>query len=112
MTDSPGPSLRVCILAHQCHQAGGLSVGRNVLRALGRVAPGHQYLVTVPADCGYEDICRTMPACDPWVYPRAEGLVTGERLLQFSPSHSQVSPRSEASTSQPPNSTVRARTSS
>jgi len=73
-SDSSGRSLRVCILAHQCHQAGGLSVGRNVLRALARVAPHHRYLVTVPAGRGYEDICRTMPACEAWVYPRRGGL--------------------------------------
>jgi len=75
MTESPQPPLRVCILAHQCHQAGGLSVGRNVLRALGRVAPQHQYLATVPAGRGYEEICQTFPACRAWVYPRKGGLV-------------------------------------
>lgn len=50
-------------------------MGRNVLRALGCVAPMHQYLVTVPAECGYEDICQTMPACDAWVYLRPGPLV-------------------------------------
>ena len=64
MTDSnnqPAPEptgrpLRIAVLAHGLVRAGGLSVGRNMLAALGRVAPQHRYLVTAPSDRGYEAI--------------------------------------------------------
>jgi glycosyltransferase involved in cell wall biosynthesis len=60
-------------LAHALRAAGGLSVGRNMLVALARVAPQHQYQITIPGetDCeevGYEDICDSFPDCQKVVY--------------------------------------------
>ena len=56
---SEGPanqSRRVAILAHNLRAAGGLSVGRNVIAALGRVRPAHRYLLFMPRGVGYEDV--------------------------------------------------------
>lgn len=48
--------LRVAVLAHTLRVAGGLSVGQNLLAGLSRVAPQHDYLISVPTGLGYEDI--------------------------------------------------------
>ncbi|MHC4064288.1 MAG: glycosyltransferase [Planctomycetota bacterium] len=46
--------MRIGILAHGCRAAGGLSVGLNIVSALRRVADEHDYLLVLPAACGYE----------------------------------------------------------
>lgn len=61
-------------MAHQCNDAGGLAVGRNLVTAMGRVAPEHDYVITLPPGRGYEDICRNIPRCRFHVYRRARGL--------------------------------------
>jgi glycosyltransferase involved in cell wall biosynthesis len=66
MTDQATPAaakkaLRIAILAQPLRVAGGLSVGRNLLAALARLAPQHSYFVSIPEQCGYEDILRQMP---------------------------------------------------
>src|SRR5262249_49932759 len=40
---------------HNLCAAGGRSVGLNVVQALRRVADGHDYVFTFPADVGYEN---------------------------------------------------------
>jgi glycosyltransferase involved in cell wall biosynthesis len=55
MTALP-PRLRIAILAHNLRAAGGLSVGRNVIASLARVADGHEYLIFLPGGLGYETI--------------------------------------------------------
>jgi hypothetical protein len=42
-------SMRIAVMAHALHVAGGLSVGQNLIAAFGRVAPGNEYLITIPA---------------------------------------------------------------
>jgi glycosyltransferase involved in cell wall biosynthesis len=87
MTDSnnqpaPEPSgrpLRIAVLAHGLVRAGGLSVGRNMLAALGRVAPQHRYLVTAPSDRGYEAIVGAMPQAELHVFGFRRQLV--KRLM-------------------------------
>lgn len=56
--------MRIAVMAHNLRSAGGLSVGRNIVAALRRVADRHEYCVTLPAGVGYEKIelptrCRT-----------------------------------------------------
>lgn len=46
--------MRIALLAHNLRVAGGLSVGKNLTASLLRVAPRHEYLLTVPANVGYE----------------------------------------------------------
>ncbi len=48
--------MRIVVMAHNLRVAGGLSVGRNVVAALRRVADEHDYLIVMPTDCGYEKI--------------------------------------------------------
>lgn len=48
--------MRIAVLAHQLRVAGGLSVGRNVIAALRRVADQHEYLLVMPTGVGYEEI--------------------------------------------------------
>lgn len=53
--------MRIALLAHALRGGGGISVGRNLIAALGRIAPGERYLVTIPAGLGYEEVCRELP---------------------------------------------------
>lgn len=48
--------MRIAILAHQLRVAGGLSVGRNVIAALRRVADEHEYFLIMPTGVGYEEL--------------------------------------------------------
>ena len=66
--------LRIALLAHGMRVAGGLSVGKNLIAALGRVAPQHDYLITIPAGIGFEEICDQIPRCETIVYDRKGGL--------------------------------------
>jgi len=50
---TPVRNNRICVLAHNLRTAGGLSVGRNIVATLPQVAPTHDYLMIVPAKCGY-----------------------------------------------------------
>lgn len=54
---------KIAILAHALSEGGGMHGGKNLLRAIGQEAPQHSYLLTVPTDRGYEDICATIPDC-------------------------------------------------
>ncbi len=53
--------MRIVIAAHNLRSGGGISVGRNIIAAFGRLAPQHQYLVTAPTGLGYEQICHGLP---------------------------------------------------
>ena len=46
--------MRIVILAHELHVSGGISVGKNIVAALPKIAPQHQYLITIPPSLGYE----------------------------------------------------------
>lgn len=45
--------MRLTILAHNMRTAGGLSVGRNIVDALVRIAPDHAYQIFAPVGCGF-----------------------------------------------------------
>ena len=55
------PARRIAVIAHGLRVAGGLSVGKNMVEAMARLAPQHDYLFTIPAGLGYEDICSRFP---------------------------------------------------
>ena len=59
--DNSQTSLRIAVVAHALRAAGGLSVGRNMIDALVRVAPGHEYCFIVPDGVGYEPLCACAP---------------------------------------------------
>ncbi len=48
--------MKLAILAHNLRSAGGLSVGRNIISSLRRVADQHDYCITLPANVGYESV--------------------------------------------------------
>lgn len=56
-----GDPLRIVVLGTALRSAGGLSVGRNMVEAVVRVAPDNEYLFFVPGDVGYEEICARAP---------------------------------------------------
>ena len=68
-------SLRIAVLAHNLRVAGGLSIGKNVIAALGRVAPEHTYFCTIPEGLGYEEICQKIPRCQTLVHGHKGGFV-------------------------------------
>lgn len=47
---------KIALYAHNLHQVGGLSVGRAITSVLPKIAPSHEYLITVPKDRGYDDL--------------------------------------------------------
>ncbi len=53
--------MRIAVLAHGLRLAGGMVVGKNIVKALGRVATEHTYLFVVPANSGYEELCEVFP---------------------------------------------------
>jgi len=85
--------MRIALLAHALRVGGGISVGRNLISALGRIAPGESYFVSIPAGLGYEKICQNLPECETivlrdhsrasrWRFDRRE---LPERLKGFCP---------------------------
>jgi len=48
--------MRIVLLAHGLRSAGGLVVGKNFINALAQSAAQHRYLITAPANCGYESV--------------------------------------------------------
>ncbi len=53
--------MRIAVLAHSLRHGGGLSVGRNMLAALARVAADETYLLLTPSGLGYEPLCQQFP---------------------------------------------------
>lgn len=46
--------MRIAVLGHNLRMAGGLSVGKNIVASLKRVADHHDYLLFLPGGVGYE----------------------------------------------------------
>ncbi len=67
--------MRLALLGHSLRTGGGVSVGRNLIAALGRVAPQHHYSITIPSGLGYEEVCADLPQCETFVYDHAGGLL-------------------------------------
>ncbi len=57
----PNKPMRIALLSHALRGGGSISVGQNLIAALGRIAPDEKYLVSVPGERGYETICRGLP---------------------------------------------------
>lgn len=45
--------MKIVVLAHNLCSAGGLSVGKNIIATLPKVAPMHRYLMVIPRGCDY-----------------------------------------------------------
>jgi len=63
--------------------AGGLSVGRNLIASMARVAPQHTYLCTIPAGLGYERIVDSMPQKEALLRTADLGLVRSYLFERF-----------------------------
>ncbi|HDM75256.1 MAG TPA: glycosyltransferase family 1 protein [Deltaproteobacteria bacterium] len=46
--------MRIAVLAHNLRDTGGLSVGKNIVHLLPKIAPQHYYLFLIPVGTGYE----------------------------------------------------------
>ncbi|MCD4670762.1 MAG: hypothetical protein K8S14_09990, partial [Actinomycetia bacterium] len=46
--------MRIAILSHGLSVGVGISVGKNIVATLPKIAPQHEYLITVPPHLGYE----------------------------------------------------------
>ncbi len=53
--------MRIALLAHALRGGGGISVGRNIIAALGRIAGGESYFLSLPGGLGYEEVCPGLP---------------------------------------------------
>lgn len=53
--------MRVFLTAHSSRSGGGISVAQNLLAALARTAPEHEYFITIPPGIGYETVCEAFP---------------------------------------------------
>ncbi len=67
--------MNICVIAHQCYESGGLSVGLNMIEALAHVAADNKYLITIPENRGYENVCSKLPRHEVFVVGRG-GLLT------------------------------------
>lgn len=45
--------MKIAVIAHNLRTGGGLTVGRNIVSTLLKIAPEHDYLIIVPKECGY-----------------------------------------------------------
>jgi len=69
------------VLAHNLRDAGGLSVGLNVVTSLSEVGPEHEYLLVLPTGVGYEAL-KLPPRCETYFY-RRPGMI-GQRWFEKS----------------------------
>jgi len=46
--------MRIAILAHGLRVGGGMSVGKNIVATVPKIASQHEYMITVPPGLGYE----------------------------------------------------------
>lgn len=72
--DSRKP-LRITLLAHNLRVAGGAVVGKNLLKAIGKLAPQHTYQISIPDDTDYRDIIAGIANCEPIVFRPSGGPV-------------------------------------
>jgi len=72
--------MRIVILAHNLRAAGGLSVGRNVMASLSRVASEHEYLILMPPGVGYEETEK--PARAQCLYLKRRGGWPGQWFFE------------------------------
>lgn len=82
VSDSCSP-IRIAVVAHALRAAGGLSVGQNILAALGRVAPEHHYFVSIPSGLRYEQVCREIPNCETLIFQDSGSLFRRWRFDRF-----------------------------
>lgn len=71
--------MKIAFLAHNLVGQGGLVGGQNFLTALFNAGYKHQYLITIPQNCGYENI--TLPnGSEYYVCPPTDTLTLKQRF--------------------------------
>jgi glycosyltransferase involved in cell wall biosynthesis len=71
--------VKIAFLAHNLVGQGGLVGGQNFIAALFNAGYKHQYLITIPQNCGYEDI--TLPnGSEYYVCPPTDTLTLKQRF--------------------------------
>lgn len=70
-----GQIKRICIIAHQCYDAGGLSVARDMITTIGRTLPECDFFIIVPSEKRFDVICKEIPNCQIFEYTRANWLI-------------------------------------
>ena len=73
--------MRIAVIAHGLHVAGGRSVATNIIEALGRVRPTRDYLFVVPDDEGYRALA--FPARSQVVYYRRKWGAFGRMVFDL-----------------------------
>lgn len=73
--------MRIAVLAYNLRVAGGLSVGKNVICSLRRVADEHEYLFIMPKGVGYEPLEKPTRSTE-YYYERKHGAA-GQVLFDF-----------------------------
>lgn len=73
--------MRIAILAYNLRVAGGMSVGKNVISSLRRVADEHEYLIIMPAGVGYESLEKPTRTTE-FFYARRHGAA-GQMMFDF-----------------------------
>jgi glycosyltransferase involved in cell wall biosynthesis len=54
-------SMRIAIIAHPLHAGGGISVGRNLIAGISKIAPDNHYFISFPSGLGYEEVVASIP---------------------------------------------------
>jgi len=53
--------MKIFITSHNSTIGGGISVAHNIISALKKVGPEHDYFFSIPDNLGYEDVCKALP---------------------------------------------------
>ena len=75
--------MRIFITSHNTRHTGGISVARNLIAAFSRVAPRHDYFVTIPPGLDYEECCRKLPRCQHLAYRHSEQHWCSEQVKRW-----------------------------
>lgn len=54
--------MRIAIIAHALRGGGGVSVGKNIIASFERIAPNFEFLISIPAGLGYDEVCNNIPS--------------------------------------------------
>lgn len=66
--------MRVALIAHGLRAGGGISVGKNIISTLSRIAPKNKYFISVPGGLDYQAELRDVPTCESSVFPHGGQL--------------------------------------
>jgi len=76
--------VKIAVIAHVLRTAGGLSVGRDLIDGITRVAPENHYLFLIPEGPGYEERCERAPGAEIRMLP--EMNIFNEKIMVAGPS--------------------------